>query len=201
MSDSEDGGGGGELASQHAFFRQLLELGDQADLGPLVHQALALIVEVSRARTGYLELYDAQQQPQFWKAHGVSDDSPAEIRAAVPRDVMGQALGEGRTIEIDDMVCAPVGSPHAIGILCLQGLPPRDGSADEAPRTFAEATRMFQRRYLLDALKRNAWQVAGTSRELDISRTHLHKLINDYDLRRDGDVDDGEGSTPANGDE
>ncbi|HEY4183173.1 MAG TPA: helix-turn-helix domain-containing protein [Kofleriaceae bacterium] len=200
MSDSEDGDGGGELAGQRAFFRQLLELGDHADLGPLVHQALALIVEVSRARTGYLELYDAEQQPQFWKAHGAFDYNPAEIRAAVPRELIGQALGEGRTIETDDMVCAPVGSPRPIGILCLQGLPPRDGSANEAPRTFADATRMFQRRYLLDALKRNAWQVAGTSRELDISRTHLHKLINDYDLRRDGDVDDGEGSTPS-GDE
>lgn len=197
MSDSEDGGGGGELASQRAFFRRLLELGDQADLGPLVHQALALIVEVSRARTGYLELYDAEQQPQFWKAHGTS--SPAEIRASVPRELIGQALGEGRTIETDDMVCAPVGSPRPIGILCLQGLPARDGSPSEAPRTFADATRMFQRRYLLDALKRNAWQVTGTSRELDISRPHLHKLINDYDLRRDGDVDDSEGNAGPDG--
>ncbi|CAN5898857.1 hypothetical protein BH11MYX2_BH11MYX2_33620 [soil metagenome] len=197
MSDSEDGGGGGELASQRAFFRQLLELGDHADPGPLVHKALALIVEVSRARTGYLELYDAHQQPQFWKAYGIFDHSPAEIRAAVPRDLMGQALGEGRTIETEDVVCAPVGSPLAIGILCLQGLPLRDGTANEAPRTFADATRMFQRRYLLDALKRNEWQVLGTSRELAISRTHLHKLINDYDLRRDGDVDDGECGTPG----
>lgn len=55
------------------------------------------------------------------------------------------------------------------------------------PRTLQQATRQFQRRVVLEALEKNDWNVTETARELDLARSHLYNLINDFELRRDGD--------------
>ena len=58
-------------------------------------------------------------------------------------------------------------------------------TAEPVPLTLQEATRQFQRRHVLDALEKNNWNVAETARELELARSHLYNLINDFDLRRD----------------
>ena len=37
---------------------------------------------------------------------------------------------------------------------------------------------------MLEALEKNDWNVAETARELDLARSHLYNLINDFDLKR-----------------
>ncbi|MDQ3367509.1 MAG: sigma-54-dependent Fis family transcriptional regulator [Myxococcota bacterium] len=54
---------------------------------------------------------------------------------------------------------------------------------DDAPLTLQQATRQFQRRHVLEALEKNHWKVADTARELDLARSHLYNLINDFELR------------------
>ena len=54
-----------------------------------------------------------------------------------------------------------------------------------APLTLQQATRQFQRRIVLEALQRNDWNVTETARELDMARSHLYNLINDFQLRRE----------------
>lgn len=57
--------------------------------------------------------------------------------------------------------------------------------ATDALLTLQQATRAFQRRYVLDALEQNDWNVSETARELDLARSHLYNLINDFELKRD----------------
>jgi len=59
------------------------------------------------------------------------------------------------------------------------------------PLTLQQATRQFQRRVVLEALEKNGWNVAETARELDLARSHLYNLINDFELRRDEGKDRG----------
>jgi transcriptional regulator with GAF, ATPase, and Fis domain len=54
----------------------------------------------------------------------------------------------------------------------------------EAGQTLHQATRAFQRRVVLDALEEHGWNVAETARALDLARSHLYNLINDFELRR-----------------
>ncbi|MBA3397957.1 MAG: sigma-54-dependent Fis family transcriptional regulator [Deltaproteobacteria bacterium] len=62
---------------------------------------------------------------------------------------------------------------------------PKVARGEAGPHTLQLATRQFQRRYVLEALEKNGWRVAETARELDLARSHLYNLINDFELRRD----------------
>jgi Nif-specific regulatory protein len=56
----------------------------------------------------------------------------------------------------------------------------------EQPRqTLQQSTREFQRRVVREALESNDWNVTETARQLDLARSHLYNLINDFELRRD----------------
>jgi len=130
------------LASERDFYRRLLDLGSQSELVPLLDQALALIVEVTGATTGYLELYDDDAaQPRFWRGYRLTDRDIASIRASISRGIIASAISEGRTIEtpsasvderfsdlssvrqhaIQAVLCAPVGTTPPIGVIYLQG--------------------------------------------------------------------------------
>ena len=61
-----------------------------------------------------------------------------------------------------------------------------DDGIEEEPVNFQEATRRFQRRYVLEALERNDWNVAETARQLELARSHLYNLINEFGLKRAG---------------
>jgi Nif-specific regulatory protein len=65
-------------------------------------------------------------------------------------------------------------------------------SRDEAEAlTLQQATRQFQRRTVLEALEKNDWNVSETARQLDLARSHLYNLINDFELRRADSRGDG----------
>jgi Nif-specific regulatory protein len=130
------------LASERDFYRRLLDLGGKDEIEPLLDEALALIVEVTGASTGYLELYDDDDnRPRFWKGFRCTDRDVASIRASISRGIIARAIGEGRTIEtpsasldvrfsqlgsvrqnlIQAVLCAPVGVQPPIGVIYLQG--------------------------------------------------------------------------------
>ncbi len=150
MSSRED-----DLTSERDFYRQLLDLGGQREIDPLLDQALALIADVTGARTGYLELYDDDStQPRYWKGFHCSDRDRETIRASISRGIIQRAISEGRTIEtpsaqlderfadlgsvrqheIQAVLCAPVGVPP-IGVIYLQArAKPGPFSATDAER-------------------------------------------------------------------
>ena len=51
------------------------------------------------------------------------------------------------------------------------------------PATWQAATRQFQRRYLLEILEANDWNITATARQLDLARSHIHNLIASLGLR------------------
>jgi len=145
------------LARERDFYRRLLDLGSQEELDRLLDEALALIVDVTGASTGYLELYDdASDVPRYWKGYRIARADIAAIRASISRGIIARAIAQGETVEtasalgdprfeslgsvrqhaIQAVLCAPVGLPP-IGVVYLQGRT-RPGSFDDADRQRAE---------------------------------------------------------------
>jgi transcriptional regulator with GAF, ATPase, and Fis domain len=139
------------------LYRRLLELGRETRVEPLLRDALALIVEMARAREGYIEVdgegVAGASAPRWWMAHGFSDEQIDAVRASTSRGIIGMALATGRTIvtssalldprfnvrdsvsrgRIQEVVCAPIGDGVVRGVLYLQGR--------QVPGGFTEADR------------------------------------------------------------
>jgi Nif-specific regulatory protein len=128
-------------AAERDFYRRLLDLGGQSEIEPLLDQALQLITEVTGATLAYLELHEEERAvPRFWRGHGCTAEDVAAIRTSISRGIIARAIADGRTVEtpsaqtdprfasmasvqllqIDAVLCAPVGSPP-IGVIYLQG--------------------------------------------------------------------------------
>jgi DNA-binding NtrC family response regulator len=147
-------------ARERDFYRRLLDLGGQDQIEPLLDQALALIVEVTGARTAYLELHedgDDRADPRFWRGHNCTPTTIGEIRTSISHGIIAQAIAAGRTMEtpsalsdprfedlgsvrrqqIDAVMCAPVGTNPPVGVVYLQGRT-RAGSFTPEDRERAE---------------------------------------------------------------
>ncbi len=51
-----------------------------------------------------------------------------------------------------------------------------------------EARNEFERRFILQALQRNDWNITETANQLGIERTNLHRKMRQHDINREGDV-------------
>ncbi|APR75810.1 Hypothetical protein A7982_01157 [Minicystis rosea] len=131
------------VEQERDFYRKLLELGHSREIEPFLAEALGLIVELTGARRGYVELLsdpDARGEPPVWVAHGCEGEDVAAIRAAFSRGVIAEALATGRTISTvsalldprfsqresvqrnrtEALICAPVGEAPPVGVVYLQ---------------------------------------------------------------------------------
>ena len=132
------------LTREHALALRLLELGQQRELEPFLRESLALVVEAAEARQGYLELHDDADvagAPRWWIAHGFSEAEIQDVRLAISRGIIAEALATGQTIvtpsalldprfgaresvrrgQIEAVLCAPIGVDPPQGVLYLQG--------------------------------------------------------------------------------
>ena len=132
------------IRRERDLYRRLLELGAQHDLTSFLRDALALVVEATRAHQAYLELHDEQEagNPTRWSiAHGFTDAELEPIRSAISTGIIAEALATGRTIvtpsafldprfrergsvkiaRIQEVLCAPIGADPPRGVLYLQG--------------------------------------------------------------------------------
>jgi DNA-binding NtrC family response regulator len=128
------------LRLERDLFLRLLELGTRDDLRPFLEDALRLVVEVTSAQKGYLELRAGKREP-FWIASGFGDGELAEVRRAISTGIIAEALASGRTVStasaVEDprfraqqsvqaqrlqaVLCAPVGRGAPLGVLYLAG--------------------------------------------------------------------------------
>jgi len=124
------------------LYRRLLELGRRDEPEPFLREALGLIVEVTGARHGYLELHDEDHTgtPRWSLAHGFTAEQLAGVRAAISGGIIAEALATGKTIvtpsallderfraresvrlgQIEAVLCAPIGDDPPRGVLYLQ---------------------------------------------------------------------------------
>src|SRR4029453_8485844 len=126
------------------LYLRLLELGHGTTLAPFLKDALALLVEITGAQEGYLELYDDDEPsegPQWWRAHGLSNERLDDVRATISRGIIAESILGGHTIVtpaavldprfshresvrragIQAVLCAPVGTDQPRGVLYLTG--------------------------------------------------------------------------------
>lgn len=136
------------------LYRRILELDVQQDLEPLLAEALGLIVELTGARLGYLELYENERR---WSvSQSMSDEEVAGARAVTSRGIIAEALATGQTIvtpsaildprfherrsvqrgQIEAVLCAPVGTDPPTGVLYLQDA--GEGMFSDDDRAMAE---------------------------------------------------------------
>src|SRR5205809_55738 len=82
------------------LYRRLLDLGRHDEPEPFLREALGLIVEVTGARQGYVELHDDDHTgtPRWSLAHGFTAEQLASVRAALSRGIIAEALATGKTI-------------------------------------------------------------------------------------------------------
>jgi Nif-specific regulatory protein len=161
----------GRLQRERDLYRRLLDLGLERELEPFLREALRLIVDVVEARQGYLELHDNDAEPQWWMAHGFTDQQLETVRAAVSRGIIAEAVATGRTVltpsallddrfrtresvqarHIEAVLCAPIGGDHPCGVLYLQnraGGGPFSDDAINCAETFARHLAPFVDRLL-----------------------------------------------------
>jgi Nif-specific regulatory protein len=147
------------LRRERDLYLRLLELGGQEQIEPFLAEALGLVVEVTGARRGYLELRaegEGAEEPVWWMAQGYSRDDVEGIRQTISRGIVGEAVATGKTVttpaafldprfearesvrarRIESVLCAPVGAGAPIGVLYLEG---RDAGAwSDESRQLAE---------------------------------------------------------------
>ena len=82
------------------LYLRLLNLGTQTEFEPFLEEALSLIVELTGAQQGYLELRDERDDAEaaaWWMGHGCSDEEIDDIRASISRGIIAEALATGET--------------------------------------------------------------------------------------------------------
>ena len=131
------------LSQEREFYRQVLRLGASEEIEPLVEQALEVIVGLTGARQGYLELVDPGDPVDgcWCLAHGCRQQDLDAIREKISRGIISEAMESGRSVstssalldprfeklesvklgQIEAVLCAPIGAGHSIGVLYLQG--------------------------------------------------------------------------------
>src|SRR6266404_5216251 len=85
---------------ERGLYRRLLDLGRRDEPEPFLREALGLIVEVTAARHGYLELHDDDRTgtPRWALAHGFTAEQLAGVRAAISGGIIAEAVATGKTI-------------------------------------------------------------------------------------------------------
>jgi transcriptional regulator with GAF, ATPase, and Fis domain len=163
------------LRRERNLYRKLLDLRRTEEIEPFLAEALALIVEVTGARRGYLELQGGgcRAAPTFWMARGCSDEDVALIRSSLSSAVIAEAIAGGRTIltasaltdprfagrgsvranRIEAVLCAPIGtSASPLGVLYLQDHPSPEGFSEDdrqLAEDFADTVAVFADRLLI----------------------------------------------------
>src|SRR5262245_37522748 len=145
------------LRRERDLYLRLLELGHEVTLAPFLKEALALLVEITGAQEGYLELYDDEEPnegPQRWSAHGLSTERIDDVRTTISRGIIGESIASGRTIVtaaavldprfshresvrragLQAVLCAPVGGDHPRGVQYLAGGAGRPCSEEDRAR-------------------------------------------------------------------
>jgi Nif-specific regulatory protein len=178
MDAGSAGGERDEIAraiKERDFYRKLLDLGTADELTGFLRDALALAVEISGARRGYIELgrdREGSDRPRWWIARGFSDEEiEHEVRASLSQSVIADAIATGATVvtesalvdpryrkrksvkrnAIEAVVCAPIGPSPPIGVVYLQDRLARGAFSEEdrlRVETFARHLAPFADRLL-----------------------------------------------------
>jgi Nif-specific regulatory protein len=149
-----------QLRRERDLYLRLLELGALTDIESFLRESLALVVELTAAQNGYLELRDPSDPGEndgWFISHGFSASETEDVRTRISRGIVAQVLATGqivdtpsalldprfsdrgsvRAMRIEAVLCIPIGQDPPIGVLYLQGHG-RPGPFGEGERRCAE---------------------------------------------------------------
>ena len=132
------------VRTERDLYLKLLDLGGEQDLAGFVEQALVLVVEITGAQRGYLELEDPGNgggNARWCRSRGFESEEIEEVRGAISRGIIAEALASGHTVStpsamldprfsergsvqrgrIEAVLCALVGEAPPLGVVYLQG--------------------------------------------------------------------------------
>jgi Nif-specific regulatory protein len=132
------------LRAERDLYLRLLELGSLTEIDPFLQEALALVVDVTGAHSGYLELRDPAEEDAdsgWFLSHGFSTSETDDVRTYVSSGIIAEAFATEQTIDtpsalldsrfrerrsvqaqrIDAVLCIPIGKHPPLGALYLQG--------------------------------------------------------------------------------
>ncbi|MEW5852914.1 MAG: sigma-54-dependent Fis family transcriptional regulator [Myxococcota bacterium] len=131
-----------QLRAERDLYRRLLDLGSHDELPAFLDDALGMVVDITGARQGYLELRPKPEAPPVLHvSHACSEEDLRNIRGQLSTGIIAEALKTGRTVStasaLDDprfktqqsvqahriqaVLCAPIGGSSPLGVLYLQG--------------------------------------------------------------------------------
>jgi len=133
--------GEARVRRERDLYRRLLALGSQHGIEAFLREALTLLVDVTSARLGYLELRDEPRNDVWHFVHGLSPEQARAVRDRVSSGIIAATLASGKLIEtrsalldarfcerasvkakgIEAVICAPVGRDAVLGTVYLQG--------------------------------------------------------------------------------
>ncbi len=135
------------LRMERDLYLRLLDLGSLDEIEPFLREALGLVTELTGAKSGYLEIHgadrDGDRVASTFSWGFVHDDS-VDASDLVSRGIIDEVLATGTTIdtpsarldhrfsergsvqalELEAVLCLPIGDDPTVGVLYLQG---RDG--------------------------------------------------------------------------
>ncbi len=180
------------------FYQKVLRLGSSEKIEALLEQALALVVELTGARQGYLEIVDPLgPDSACWSlSHGCTGEEFDSIREKISRGIIAEAMASKRIIttssahldprfnqnesvrvgRIDAVLCAPVGKEMPAGVIYLQGR--REPGAFDAEdvadiELFAQQLFLVADRLLTEHRARSANDATSELRE----QYHLDNIV------------------------
>lgn len=129
-----------KLRRERDFYLRLLDLGEVERPEKLLREALALIVAATSAKQGYIELHDESGDTAWWLAHELTGDQIDDVRRAISRGIVAEALASGQVIvtpsamldprfgaresvrvrRLEAVLCAPIGKIPPRGVIYLQ---------------------------------------------------------------------------------
>jgi Nif-specific regulatory protein len=161
------------LRCERDLYLRMLNLGAESNVRAFLEEALRLIVEVTQAWQGYLELRDPEDDADApcWFSLGCSREEVDGIRACISRGIIAESIATGMTVattsasqdprfadresvqvgRIGPVLCAPIGSHPPIGVIYLQGSSlPRSPTEEDRARLelFARHIAPFAERLL-----------------------------------------------------
>ena len=103
-----------EVELERDLYRRLLDMSLHDEPQRLVEDALALMVELTGARRGFLALFgDEHETPRWWRAVGFSESELEGVRRSISRGIISEVLTTGQPIVLASAVGDPKAGEHA----------------------------------------------------------------------------------------
>lgn len=189
--------GGSRHKLERDLYQKCLALARVEDPGPLLDEALRLLVEIAEARAGYIELRNPRSDEQRWAAAaGLEGEELARIEQRISHGVIAEAIETNEVVhvasallddrfsvresvqleQIEAVLCVPLTAPDAIGVVYLQNHRGGGSFSDEdvtCVRTVAEYLSTLTSRVLELQRRRQAEDHTLRARE----RLRVHGLV------------------------